>query len=343
MAKDTTISSRKGDHIRINLEEDVKSGISTGLENYRLIHQALPEINLNEVDLSQKLFGKQLSTPLLVSSMTGGTAKAGKINRILAEAAQEVGCCMGVGSQRAAVEDPSLEKTFNIRNYAPNILLFANLGAVQLNYGYGIDECKRAVDMIDADALILHLNPLQEALQPEGDSNFKNLVEKIHDIKNQLHVPLIVKEVGWGISKETAVKLLEAGVDGLDVAGAGGTSWSQVEMHRLDDPNKAQTAGVFIDWGIPTADSIKNARSVSKEWIVFASGGLQNGIDIAKSIALGANLGGMAGMFLMAANESLEKTINLMNMISSQIRIAMFASGSKTLQDLNHEKLQDLK
>jgi isopentenyl-diphosphate delta-isomerase len=197
--------------------------------------------------------------------------------------------------------------------------------------------------MIDADALILHLNPLQEALQPEGDSNFKNLVEKIHDIKNQLHVPLIVKEVGWGISKETAVKLLEAGVDGLDVAGAGGTSWSQVEMHRLDDPNKAQTAGVFIDWGIPTADSIKNARSVSKEWIVFASGGLQNGIDIAKSIALGANLGGMAGMFLMAANESLEKTINLMNMISSQIRIAMFASGSKTLQDLNHEKLQDLK
>ena len=343
MAKDTTISSRKGDHIKINLEEDIKSGISTGLENYRLIHQALPEISLDEVDLSQKLFGKQLPIPLLVSSMTGGTAKAGKINRTLAEAAQEVGCCMGVGSQRAAVEDPSLEETFNIRKYAPDILLFANLGAVQLNYGYGIDQCIRAVDMIEADALILHLNPLQEALQPEGDSNFKNLVDKIHDIKNQLYVPLIVKEVGWGISKETAVKLFETGVDGVDVAGAGGTSWSQVEMHRLDDPYKAQTADVFIDWGIPTADSIKNARSVSKEWFVFASGGLRNGVDIAKGIALGANLGGMAGMFLRAANESLEKTINLMNTISSQIRIAMFASGSKTLQDLNHEKLQDLK
>jgi len=342
MKKDANISNRKKDHIRINLEEDVKSGIITGLENYRLIHQALPEISLDEVDLSQQLFGKILSVPLFVSSMTGGTDKAAEINRVLALAAQEVGCGMGVGSQRAAIENPSLRESYKIRKYAPDILLFANLGAVQLNYGYGIDQCKQAVDMIEADALILHLNPLQEALQPEGDWNFHNLVDKIYQIKRGLRVPLIVKEVGWGISKETAQKLFEAGVDGIDVAGAGGTSWSQVEMHRLGDPFKAQIAGAFIDWGIPTADSILNARSVSADWVVFASGGLRNGIDIAKSIALGANLGGMAGIFLRFANESLEKTIDLMEMIIEQIRISMFASGSKSLQDLTSEKLQKI-
>jgi len=339
MKEDTNISRRKGDHIKINLEEDVQSGITTGLENFRLIHQALPGISLDEIDISQRIFGKILSIPLLVSSMTGGTNKAGHINRTLATAAQEVGCCMGVGSQRAAIENPSLEETYNLRKYAPNILLFANLGAVQLNYGYTIDQCKRAIDMIEADALILHLNPLQEALQPEGDSNFINLVEKIAEIKRKLHAPLIVKEVGWGMSKETAKKLHEAEVDGIDVAGAGGTSWSQVEMHRLEDPFKAQIAAAFIDWGIPTATSILNARSVNKDWHVYASGGLRNGIDIAKSIALGANLGGIAGMFLKAADDSLETTISLMKMIKEQIRIAMFASGSKTLQDLTSQKL----
>lgn len=342
MKKDANISNRKKDHIRINLEENVKSGMTNGLEDYRLIHQALPEISLDEVDLSQQLFGKSLSVPLLVSSMTGGTNRAGQINHILALAAQEVGCCMGVGSQRAAIEDPSLEETYRIRKFAPDILLFANLGAVQLNYGYGFDQCKKAVDMIEADALILHLNPLQEALQPEGDWNFHNLVGKIRRIKRELHVPLIVKEVGWGISKETAQKLFEVGVDGVDIAGAGGTSWSQVEMYRLDDPYKAQTAGAFIDWGIPTADSILNAREVNSDWNVFASGGLQNGIDIAKSIALGANLGGMAGIFLRAADKSLEETINLMKMIVEQIQIAMFASGSRTLKDLTRKKLQKI-
>lgn len=343
MKKDANISNRKKDHIRINLEENVKSGMTTGLENYRLIHQALPEISLNEVDLSQQLFGKILSVPLLVSSMTGGTDRAGQINHILALAAQEVGCCMGVGSQRAAIEDPSLEETYKLRKYAPDILLFANLGAVQLNYGFGIDQCKKAVDMIEANALILHLNPLQEALQPEGDWNFHNLVDKIRRIKRELHVPLIVKEVGWGISKETAQQLSDVGVDGVDVAGSGGTSWSQVEMHRLDDPYKAQTAGAFIDWGIPTAESIQNAREVNSDWNVFASGGLQNGIDIAKSIALGANLGGMAGIFLRAADKSVEETVSLMKMIVEQIQIAMFASGSRSLKDLTREKLQRIR
>jgi isopentenyl-diphosphate delta-isomerase len=340
MKKDTHIPERKSDHIRINLEEDVGSALTTGLENYRLIHQALPEISLEDVDTSQILFGKNLPIPLLISSMTGGTKDAARINQTLATAAQEVGCCMGVGSQRAAIENPSLATTFQIRKFAPDILLFANLGAVQLNYGYGVDECQKAVEMIGADALILHLNPLQEALQIEGDVNFSNLIDKIAQIKKSLEVPLIIKEVGWGISKENAQRLFDVGVDAIDVAGAGGTSWSQVEMHRVADPYKAQIARSFADWGIPTAKAITTARSINNEWLVFASGGLRTGIDIAKCLALGANLGGIAGIFLKAAHQSLEETLSLMNMIISQLKIAMFASGSKTLSDLTTQKLQ---
>lgn len=342
MAKDTIISKRKDDHIRINLEEDVNSRLSTGLENYQLIHQALPEISLANVDTSMVLFGKVLPVPLLVSSMTGGSKQTDQINRILATAAQEVGCCMGVGSQRAAIENPDVQYTYQVRKYAPDILLFANLGAVQLNYGYGIDECQKAVDMIEADGLILHLNPLQEALQLEGNTNFSGLTNKITAIKKALNVPLIVKEVGWGISKQTARLLFEAGVDAIDVAGGGGTSWSQVEMHRITDTYRAQTARAFAHWGIPTAVSIQNARSVNEHWPIFASGGLRTGIDITKCLALGAALGGMAGIFLKAANQSLDTTVNVMKMIGDQIRIAMFASGAKNLDALNRDKLQEI-
>jgi len=343
MTKDTNISNRKDDHIQINLEEDVKSSMSTGLERYQLVHQALPEISLSDVDMSQDLFGKVLPVPLLISSMTGGTEQANLINRNLATAAQEIGCCMGVGSQRAAIENPDVTDTFNIRKYAPGILAFANIGAVQLNYGYGIDQCQKAVDMIEADALVLHLNPLQEALQLEGNTNFSKLAMKIAEIKKSLTVPLIVKEVGWGISKETAKRLFEAGVDAIDVAGAGGTSWSQVEMHRMKDPYQGQTAAAFRDWGIPTAISIENARWASEDWPIFASGGLRTGVDITKCLALGATLGGMAGVFLKAASQNLETTINVIKMIIDQIRIALFATGSKDLQSLNRDKLQEHK
>lgn len=340
MKKDTQISKRKSDHIQINLDRDVQSALTTGLEDYRLIHQALPELSINDVDPSQSLFGKRLAVPVLVSSMTGGTDHGRRINRNLAAAAQEVGAAMGVGSQRAAIQDPGLAKTFQVRKFAPDILLFANLGAVQLNHGFGIEECRKAVDMIEADGLILHLNPLQEALQPEGDVNFAGLVEKIATIKQQLDVPLIIKEVGWGFSKKAAQKLFEAGVDALDVAGAGGTSWSQVEMHRIEDPYQAQTAAAFIGWGIPTAESLLNARSISPDWPVFASGGLRDGIDITKCLALGATLGGMAGTFLKAAVDSLETTQKVMRMIAEQIRIAMFACGAKSLSDLTVNKLK---
>jgi len=338
-AKDTPISNRKDEHIHINMDEDVQSKLTNGLEHYRLIHQALPEISLEQVNLGQTLFGKHQPVPVFISSMTGGTDETARVNRNLAIAAQEVGLAMGVGSQRIAIEDKSTLPSFKIRNYAPDILLFANLGAVQLNYGYSVDECRYAIDMIQADALVLHLNPLQEALQPEGNHDFSNLLEKITLVRKGLHVPLIVKEVGWGISIQAAQMLFDAGVDAVDVAGAGGTSWSQVERYRINDSEKSQTTEAFIDWGIPTADSLQNVRKVSKDWITFASGGLQNGIEIAKCLALGASLGGMARKFLKAGYESSDKAIQVMQMIVDQIRVTMFASGASRLSDLTPNKL----
>lgn len=339
MKKDTQITNRKDDHLRINLEKDVASGLTTGLERYRLVHQALPELNLADINLTQVLFGKTVQVPLLVSSMTGGSQDGGEINQRLAVAAEEVGLVLAVGSQRAALENPGLAGTFQVRQNAPKALLLANLGAVQLNLGYGVDECRRAVDMIEADGLILHLNPLQEALQPEGDVNFAGLVKKIAQLKQKLIVPLIVKEVGWGISAQVARWLYEAGVDALDVAGAGGTSWSQVEMYRNPDPYRAQTAAVFIDWGIPTVESLLAAKQIFHDRPVFASGGLRNGVDVAKCLALGANLGGMASPYLKAAAESQEAAVAVMKMMANQVRIAMFACGAGSLAELNTNKL----
>ncbi len=339
MPKVTQTSARKADHIRINLDEDVRSGLTTGFERYHFTHLALPELNLADVDLKSEIFNRRLNAPILISSMTGGTDQAGRINRTLAEAAQETRIAMGLGSQRAAIENPELQSTFQVREYAPDILLFANLGAVQLNYGYSINECQQAVDMIDADALILHLNPLQEAVQPEGDGNFAGLLAKIEDVCQKLSVPVVVKEVGWGFSEENVRQLASAGVSAIDVAGAGGTSWSQVEMHRADDPYQARLAAAFIDWGIPTTQALINVRSSVPGLIAFASGGVRDGIDIAKSIALGASMGGMASPFLKAANDSLETTIATIQLIRKQIQVAMFASGTADIPSLRNTEL----
>lgn len=328
------ISSRKADHIRINLEEDVDSSLSTGLENYRFIHQALPEMDLEDVDLSQRLFGKTVRAPLLISSMTGGTAEAGQINRTLAEAAQQAGVVMGVGSQRAALTNPEVAETFRVRRFAPDILLLANLGAVQLNYGYSVEHCKQAVDMIEADALILHFNALQEAVQPGGDTHFAGLLQKISSVCRALPVPVIAKEVGWGISEQAARALADAGVSAIDVAGAGGTSWSQVEKFRIQDESLARVAAAFRDWGIPTADSIRMVRRAAPDLTIFASGGLRSGVDIAKCIALGASLGGMAGPFLKAASRSLEDTLQTIAEIQRELQICMFASGAGSIDQL---------
>lgn len=334
MTEDSVLSSRKLDHIRINLEEDVRSSITTGLERYRFVHQALPELNLEAIDLKQQIFGKLLNAPILISSMTGGTEQAALINRTLAEAAQEARVAMGLGSQRAGIEHPELAVTFQVRRYAPDILLFANLGAVQLNYQYTLEHCKIAVDMVEADALILHLNPLQEALQPEGDTDFAGLLNKIERVCKALPVPVIVKEVGWGISEQVARRLAAAGVAAIDVAGAGGTSWSQVEMYRMDDPSSARVAAAFRNWGIPTAESILQVRKGAPDILIFASGGIRDGIDIAKCIALGASLGGMAGPFLKAAVQSFEATLTMIHEIQREIQITMFVTGAANLSEL---------
>jgi len=339
MKREPQVLSRKADHIRINLEEDVQSGLSNGLENYSFIHQALPELDLDKVDTRLDLFGRHLGVPLLISSMTGGTPKAELINQVLAEAAQEMKIAMGVGSQRAALENPQWETSFRVRQKAPDILLFANLGAVQLNYGYGVEQCKRAVEMIEADALILHLNPLQEALQSEGETNFSGLLAKIEKVCRALSVPVVVKEVGWGISGEAAVRLASAGVKAVDVAGAGGTSWSQVEMYRAQDVHARRIAGLFRDWGIPTADAIRQVKQAAPELTIFASGGLRHGLDIAKCIALGATLGGMAGPFLKAAEQSLDETIQVIMEVNKTLHIAMFAAGTPDLTALAETKL----
>ncbi len=331
---------RKDDHIRINLEEQVQfPRVQTGLERLRFMHQAVPELDLAAVHIDTEFLGKRLRSPILISSMTGGTERAQAINRTLAQAAQAAGIAMGLGSQRAAIEDAALAMTYDVREVAPDILLFANLGAVQLNYGYGIDECRRAVDLIQADALMLHFNALQEAVQPEGDGNFSGLLPQVAAICRQLEVPVIAKEVGWGFSPQAARQLAEAGVAAIDVAGAGGTSWSEVEYYRAPDAQHANVARSFADWGIPTADGIQYVCEAVPDLPVIASGGLRDGVDIAKCIALGAELGGMAGPFLKAADQSLVAVQQLIWELTAQLRIAMFASGAADIVALKRTPL----
>ena len=335
-----TTESRKVDHIRINLEKHVQfPNLTTGLEQYQFLHQALPELDFDEIDTKVEIFGKHLNAPILISSMTGGTERAANINRNLALAAQHHRIAMGVGSQRAAIEDESLADTFQIRRFAPDALLFANVGAVQLNYGYDTDQCQRAVDMLEADALILHFNVLQEAVQPEGDTNFSNLLPKVETICTELGVPVIAKEVGWGFSQQNARDLQTAGVAAIDVAGSGGTSWSEVEYYRAPTEFHAQVATAFADWGIPTAQAIQYAKAGAPNIPIFASGGLRDGVDIAKCIALGADLGGLAGGFLRAADTSYEAVDTLVNILVKQLRVAMLCSGAKSLHDLANTSL----
>ena len=330
------LEQRKADHIRINLEEDVGfDRLTNGLDRYRFLHEALPELNLGEVELNNSFFGKPLRAPLLISSMTGGTDRAYLINRNLAAAAQEAGIGMGLGSMRAALEDATLAESFRVvRSVAPDILLFANLGAVQLNYGYDVDHCRRAVEMVDADALFLHFNALQEALQPEGDTDFAGLLNKVEAVCSRLEVPVVAKEVGWGFSEDTARRLANVGIAAIDVAGAGGTSWSQVEMYRADTEMRRSVAATFRDWGIPTAESIAAVRRGAPQLPVIASGGIRNGLEIAKTIALGAQLAGMAGPFLKAAVVSTQAVLETIDVTLAELRTTMFCIGVKSFDEL---------
>jgi isopentenyl-diphosphate delta-isomerase len=326
---------RKADHLRVCLEEDVQCReITSGLEKYRFTHCCLPELNRAEIDLSTTFFNKKLHAPILISSMTGGTDLAKTINYRLAAIAQEYRLAMGVGSQRVAIEKPEVSETFAIRSIAPDALLFANLGAVQLNYRYGLEECIRAVELLEADALILHLNPLQECVQTNGDTNFRGLFDKIAQLCEKLDVPVIAKEVGNGISGTMAQKLIAIGVSAIDVAGAGGTSWAKVESGRAQDPKQRRLGATFADWGIPTADCITQVRAVAPTMPLIASGGLRDGLDIAKAIALGADLAGLAMPFLQAANESEAALHSLIEILQAEITTALFCTGTATLAQL---------
>jgi len=335
----TETQVRKADHLRICLEESVQFEQTTnGLERYRFTHYCLPEINRDEIDLTTSFLGKKLSAPLLISSMTGGTDFAGEINYRLAEVAEYYKIAMGVGSQRVAVENPLVAKTFAVRSHAPNILLFANLGAVQLNYDYGIEQCQKVIDLLEADALILHINPLQECVQTKGDTKFGGLLAKIATLCEKLPVPVIAKEVGNGISGKMAQKLIDAGVAAIDIAGAGGTSWAKVESERAKDAMQRRLGETFADWGIPTAECITSIRAVAPEVPLIASGGLRNGLEVAKAIALGADIAGLAWPFLQAAAISVEALHELVQVLMAEITTVLFCTGNKSLLDLKHSE-----
>lgn len=327
--------TRKDDHIKICLEEDVQcSQVTNGLENYRFNHCCLPELNFADIELTTSFLGQKIGYPLLISSMTGGTENAKIINCRLAEIAQIYKIPMGVGSGRVVVEKPEVAETFNVRHLAPDIPLFANLGAVQLNYGYGWQECLKLVELLQADALILHLNPLQECIQPHGDTNFGNLLDKIHILCNKLSIPVIVKEVGNGISASMAQKFWEVGVKAIDVAGAGGTSWAKVESERAKNSLQQQLGQTFADWGIPTAQCIKNIRQLNSDIPLIASGGIRNGLEVAKSLALGADLVGLAFPFLQAASQSSQALDDFMQLLIAEIKTTFFCTGNGNILDL---------
>jgi len=321
------------------LEENVTSkGLTSGFERWRFVHCALPEIDLSDVDTSTTFLGRRLAAPILISCMTGGTSEARAINLTLARVAQERSLAMGLGSGRALLEDPSLLETFDVRPAAPDILLFANLGAVQLNKGYGADHVRRLLDLLRADGIVLHLNALQEAVQPGGDTMFGQLMDRIASLCERLDAPVIVKEVGWGIDADTVHALFEAGVAAVDLAGAGGTSWSEVERHRIDDPMRARVAAAFAGWGIPTAQALSAARRERSNGLLIASGGIRTGMDVAKAIALGADLAGMAAPFLEAAAEGYDAALQFADEAAEVLRIAMFALGERTIGALQRTK-----
>jgi isopentenyl-diphosphate delta-isomerase len=342
-------SSRKRDHVKLVIARDVAHrAISTGYDSLRFVHNALPELSLEEIDTSTVFFGNHLDAPLLVSSMTGGYSDALAINRDLAIAAQEFGIAMAVGSARQAMEDKTEHPSYSVaRKENPDGLLFTNVGAAEiasLHREKKIDKLKVIVDLVQADGLIVHLNPLQELLQPEGNTNFTGVLAGIESVVKELGIAVIAKEVGAGISREVAARLLAAGVRAIDVAGAGGTSWAGVEILRRKKKDRPET-DVFWDWGIPTADALAEVAELKKKatFGLIASGGIRDGIDVAKSIALRADLVGMARPLLKSLSSG--KSAKLHEKIEGvirQLRAVMFLTGSRDLLALAEQPIEKL-
>lgn len=337
MSKET--EKRKADHIKICLDQLAQAkGVTSGFEDIHFIHKALPEINKQKIDLSINFLGHKLSAPLIVGAMTGGTAEAEKINSVIAQSIENLQLGMGVGSQRAAIENKELEKTFAIaRKKAPTAFLIANIGGVQLVHGYGLPEIKKIIRMIDADAVAIHLNALQEAIQPEGQTNFKGIIEKIAEITSILDIPVIVKETGSGISLEEAKALQKAGVKAIDIAGVGGTSFAAVEFFRTQNQkNKIQhlLGNAFWDWGIPTVMSLVEITQ-EVEIPIIASGGVRSGLDIAKALALNANLTSVAQPVLRSAVCGVNETNELLSLLLAELKNVMFLVGAEKITDLS--------
>ncbi|QCU90669.1 type 2 isopentenyl-diphosphate Delta-isomerase [Thiomicrorhabdus sediminis] len=318
------VNRRKQDHIDAVLNDPLVERGNSGFESIRLQHRALPELDFARLDSSVRFLHKQLDLPLLIASMTGGSGEnLQHINRHLAEAAQQAGIAMAVGSQRAMILDKAAQASFDIRRYAPDIPLIANLGAVQLNYGFGEDEARRVIDILEADALYLHLNPLQELIQPEGDTNFAHLLEKIAQLQNKIDVPIILKEVGCGLSDKDIELGLSAGIRYFDIAGQGGTSWSRIESHRSDN----SLGELFQDWGLTTLQSLEQARAYQKQGYFIASGGIRNGIDMIKAVIMGGRICGIAAPFLAPAQDSTEAVLKTIGQFKQEFQTAQFLLG----------------
>lgn len=335
------IQQRKDEHLQICLEENVESGVSSGLGGYRLEYDALPEVDLDEIDLSVELLGKKLAAPLLVGSMTGGSDWAGTLNQRLARVAAKLGLGMALGSQRAMLKHPATTASFAVRQHAPELpLLLGNIGAVQLNYGVTHDDLRRLVHDVDADGLYFHLNPLQEAIQPEGDTRFRDLLPKMHDAMEQLPFPCLVKEVGAGISERTAQKLAPLPLAAIEASGVGGTSWARVEGYRADTHSPSATLGERLrGFGTPTAEAIQHCRHAFPNRPVIGSGGIRTGTDVAVAIALGADAVALARPVLEAAAESEDALEAFFRSLLHELRVICFCTGARTIQELQQVRV----
>jgi len=326
-------SSRKKEHLDICCNEDIVAG-RTGFDDIRLVHNALPECNMDAVELGVRFLQHPLKAPIFIAAMTGGHPDTRDVNATLATAAEEFGLAMGVGSQRAALENPELEDSFIVvRERAPHAFLCGNLGIIQLR-DKGAEWADKAVEMIDAQALCIHLNPLQEAIQPEGDHNAAGCLDALQELCSSCRYPVIVKETGCGVSRECARQLFAAGASAVDVGGLGGTSWAAVEQFRAENPMQQSLGLHFAGWGIPTAVSVVEVARGGGP--VIATGGLNSGTDIAKSIALGASLGGMALSLLQPAMDGYQSLCDKIQQIQKEIQVSCYLTGSRNPSELKN-------
>ncbi|HIA02511.1 MAG TPA: type 2 isopentenyl-diphosphate Delta-isomerase [Myxococcales bacterium] len=333
---------RKDSHLRICLEEEIERlDVTTGFERYRYEHDALPELNLKNIQLDTVAFGKPLAAPIMIGAMTGGTEKASQINQILAQAAEQCGVAMGLGSQRKMLDQPETDASFQVRDVAPNLLLMGNVGAVQFNYGVTAADINSLIDRSGCDVFALHLNPLQEAIQPEGDTDFSNLHAKLAEIIPEIKVPVIIKEVGAGLGEKSIRKLAQLPIAGVETAGVGGTSWSKIESYRTNSWIQQMTGRRLASWGVPTAESLQIAvRLLGERHTIICSGGIRTGLQIAKALTLGADLVACALPFLKAANNGgLDAVIMTIEQLKDELRTVMFVTGSKDLSALKQQEL----